>query len=83
MIDKNGREWFPASRCDEFDPETHDFYWNEDYTFFYPSRLLWWDDASYRAYQSDCGDSDCNNDEAAAYVPQKITPVTVDDDLPF
>jgi hypothetical protein len=52
VIDEHGREWYPASKAHEYSPECFDFRWNEDYTMFRPIRLLWWDEASYIAYQS-------------------------------
>ena len=36
-----------------YDPGTHDFRWNADYTEVDVIRLVWWDDASYAEYQGD------------------------------
>ena len=60
-----------APRCSEFNPQRYDFRWNEDYSGFVPVKLLWWDDASYIAYQSDPG---CDGDEDARAWEQNATP---------
>lgn len=39
-----------------FNPERWDFRWNHDYSIVTCVALRWWDDASYIAYQGDCGD---------------------------
>lgn len=41
---------------EKYSPQRHDFYWNEEDGSVRVIALLWWDDASYIAYQSDCGD---------------------------
>lgn len=49
--------FFPAAVIEEFFPVSrHDYVWNADYTAARPVLLMWWDDASYLAYQGDCGD---------------------------
>jgi hypothetical protein len=45
--------WLPKSKLGEYDSARYDIYWNKDYTMFKPSKLLWWDDASYLRYQSE------------------------------
>jgi len=35
-----------------YSPARYDFVWNDDFSAFRPVRLLWWDEASYLAYQS-------------------------------
>ena len=35
----------------EYDPVTHDFKWNADYSEVTVIPLIWWDDKSYEDYQ--------------------------------
>lgn len=44
----------PASQVENYNPNQYDFCWTKDFEAFRPIKLLWWDDASYIAYQ--CGD---------------------------
>jgi len=50
--DLKGREWFAACDAEWFNSMRYSFVWNEDSSAFRPVWLLWWDDASYIAYQS-------------------------------
>lgn len=43
---------------ENFSPLTNDFRWNTDYTEVDVIPLLYWDDASYAAYQTYCGPID-------------------------
>lgn len=45
-----------APRTVEYNANRYEFRWNDDFSGFIPIKLRWWDDASYIAYQSDCGD---------------------------
>jgi hypothetical protein len=47
------REQVAAGEHREYDPERHDFRWNEDFTECVIVPLAWWDDASYAEYQGD------------------------------
>ena len=51
-----------APRAIEFNPQRTEYRWNDDFSGFIPIKLRWWDDASYIAYQSDCGE--CERDYA-------------------
>ena len=51
-----GRAEVAAKRHEEFDPNTHDFFWNADYTEVDVVKLKWHDEASYAQYQSDTED---------------------------
>lgn len=44
--------FLPAARVEEFHPDRFSFFWTADYAGFRPTKLLWWDDESYRAYQA-------------------------------
>lgn len=44
--------WVPAAEVENYNPNRYDFVWNDDFTAFEPVKLLWWDDASYAAYQA-------------------------------
>lgn len=44
--------WLPAEFVQLFSAIHNQFKWNADYTFFRVEPLSWWDDASYRAFQS-------------------------------
>ncbi len=49
--------FFPAAIVEQFfHVSRYDFVWNADYTAARPVPMQWWDDASYMAYQGDCGD---------------------------
>lgn len=50
--------YLPAARVFEFNPNRYEFCWNDDFSGFIPCKLRWWDDASYAAYQADCGEDE-------------------------
>lgn len=43
------------ARLSEFPSDRFEFYWDLDWQQVTVVPLKWWDDASYRAYQTDCG----------------------------
>jgi hypothetical protein len=45
--------YFPADQCKNYNPERYDIFWTDDYAYFLPVALTWWDDASYARYQGD------------------------------
>lgn len=53
----------PAFEVESYNAARYDFEWSEDFAAFRPIRLAWWDDASYAAYQSDCGDYERDDGE--------------------
>ena len=57
----DSQKWRPAAEAYEWNPERFDFRWNEDFTEFRLVPLLWWDDASYLAYECDSGGVDTSD----------------------
>lgn len=54
-----------------YNPARYDFVWSDDFLAFRAIKLLWWDDASYIAYQSDPG---CDGMEDARDWQENATP---------
>jgi hypothetical protein len=61
----NKNTWYPAIDAVLFNPNRYSFKWNEDYSMFQATPLLWWDDASYIAYQGDQQEDDGMSDSDA------------------
>jgi len=62
--------WLPARLAKRFDTRLWDMRWTQDGAAFIPVKLRWHDDASYIAYQSDCGDEgDFAPDEEQYWTP--------------
>lgn len=75
-----------------YDPATHDFFWNDDYTTVTIVPLTWWNDASYVAYQAIDGEAERLHrlDEPEYDLSNWVAPVadpspvdTCPDDYPF
>lgn len=64
------------------DPMRADHVWNTDYTAYRVVPLLWWDDASYIAYQADYAGADEEDLVRDLPVPAALVEVS-EDDLPF
>lgn len=54
----NTTNWLPASEVENYNPDHYSFEWNADFSQFRATKLRWHDDASYIAYQADCGDEE-------------------------
>lgn len=57
-LDKTASEfiadgYLPAEEVAEFNPARFEFRWSDDYQWFKPIKLLWWDNQSYISYQTD------------------------------
>ena len=48
----------PVANVGQYNLRRVEIRWNADQTAFCPVALRWWDDASYIAYQCDCGDDE-------------------------
>lgn len=48
-----GKEQIEREEYKEYNPDTHDFRWNADYSEVTIIPLAYWNDATYAAYQSD------------------------------
>lgn len=56
VLQDNVAEGTDPSQACLWNPRRTEFVWNDSFTAFRPIPLRWWDDASYIAYQADCGD---------------------------
>lgn len=62
VLQDNVREGENPTQAVLFNPQRTEFRWNADFSAFWPIPLRWWDDASYIAYQGDCGDDGYEED---------------------
>jgi len=58
MSTHDNSKWFPASECENFNPNRFEFVWNADYTMFRAVQLPWFDHASYIRHQADKPEAD-------------------------